>query len=62
MQRKLARRLVEVAEELEATIVLESVPKNFNQKITVKRRKSEKRLRNTLHNIRSGAVSVQPEG
>ncbi|WP_346765839.1 transposase [Thermococcus sp. MV5] len=51
LQRKLAKRLVEVAKELKATIVLEDVPKNFNQKITVKRRKSEKRLRDTLHNI-----------
>lgn len=51
LQRKLAKRLVEVAEELNVTIVLEAVPKNFNQKITEKRRKNEKRLRNTLHNI-----------
>jgi len=51
LQRKLAKRLVEVARELNATIVLEAVPKNFNQKVTKKRKKSEKRLRNTLHNI-----------
>ncbi len=51
LQRKLAKRLVEVARELNATIVLEAVPKNFNQKITEKRRRDEKRLRNTLHNI-----------
>lgn len=51
LQRKLAKRLVEVARETNATIVLEAVPKNFNQKITEKRRKNEKKLRNTLHNI-----------
>ncbi|USS41081.1 transposase [Thermococcus aggregans] len=51
LQRKLAKRLVEVARELNATIVLEAVPKNFNQKVTKKRKKNEKRLRNTLHNI-----------
>ncbi|WP_144244842.1 RNA-guided endonuclease InsQ/TnpB family protein [Thermococcus eurythermalis] len=51
LQRKLAKRLVEVAKESNTTIVLEAVPKNFNQKITEKRRENEKRLRNTLHNI-----------
>ena len=51
LQRKLAKRLVELARELNATIVLERVPKNFNQKVTKRRRKNEKRLRNTLHNI-----------
>nr|WP_240924262.1 transposase [Thermococcus sp. 21S7] len=51
LQRKLAKRLVEVAKELNTTIVLEVVPKNFNQKVTKRRRKSEKRLRDTLHNI-----------
>ncbi|MCO6042215.1 RNA-guided endonuclease InsQ/TnpB family protein [Thermococcus alcaliphilus] len=51
LQRKLAKRLVEIAKELNTTIVLEAVPKNFNQRITGKRRKNEKRLRDTLHNI-----------
>ena len=50
LQKKLAKRLVEVAKKLNAMIVLEAVPKNFNQNIA-KRRKNEKRLRNTLHNI-----------
>ncbi len=51
LQRKLAKRLVELARELNVTIVLEAIPKNFNQKVVEKRKKSEKRLRNTLHNI-----------
>lgn len=51
LQRKLAKRLVELAKELNATIVLEEVPKNFNQKIMGRRKKNEKRLRDTLHNI-----------
>ncbi len=51
LQRKLAKRLVELAGELNITIVLEKVPKNFNQRVTKRRRKNEKRLRDTLHNI-----------
>ncbi|EEB73139.1 Putative transposase [Thermococcus sp. AM4] len=51
LQRKLAKRLVELAKELNATIVLEAVPKNFNQRVTKRRRKNERRLRDTLHNI-----------
>ena len=51
LQRKLAKRLVEVARVLNATIVLEDVPKNFNQRVVKKRKKNERRLRNTLHNI-----------
>ncbi|KUH33304.1 transposase [Thermococcus celericrescens] len=51
LQRKLAMRLVELAGRLNATIVLEAVPKNFNQKMVNRRRKSEKRLRDTPHNI-----------
>ncbi|GAB6100849.1 RNA-guided endonuclease TnpB family protein [Thermococcus atlanticus] len=51
LQRKLAKRLVELAKKLNATVVLEDVPENFNQKIVRKRKKNEKRLRNTLHNI-----------
>ncbi|MFA4702203.1 RNA-guided endonuclease InsQ/TnpB family protein [Pyrococcus kukulkanii] len=51
LQRKMAKRLVEVAEETGSTIILEAIPKNFNQRVTKRRRKNEKRLRNTLHNI-----------
>ena len=51
LQRKMAKRLVEVAGELNATIILEAIPKNFNQRVTKRRRKNEKRLRDTLHNI-----------
>ncbi|WP_456423090.1 RNA-guided endonuclease InsQ/TnpB family protein [Thermococcus sp.] len=51
LQRKLAKRIVELAKKLNATVVLEDVPKNFNQKIVRKRKKNEKRLRDTLHNI-----------
>ncbi|ASJ17513.1 transposase [Thermococcus chitonophagus] len=51
LQRKLALRLVELAGELNATIILEAIPKNFNQKVVKRRRKREKKLRNILHNI-----------
>lgn len=51
LQRKLAKRVVELAERLDATVVLGYAPKNFNQRIVRKRKKNEKRLRNTLHNI-----------
>ncbi|WP_175060035.1 RNA-guided endonuclease TnpB family protein [Thermococcus sp. 2319x1] len=51
LQRKLAMRLADLAGKLNATLVLEAVPKNFNQRIVRKRRKSEARLRDTLHNI-----------
>ena len=51
LQRKLAKRLVELASELNATIILEKIPNNFNQRIVKRWGKAEKRLRNTLHNI-----------
>ncbi|AEC51524.1 hypothetical protein PNA2_0608 [Pyrococcus sp. NA2] len=51
LQRKFAKRLVELAKVLNTTIVLEDVPKNFNQRVARRRKKGEKRLRDTLHNI-----------
>ena len=51
LQRKLAKKLVELASVLNATIILEKIPNNFNQRIVKRRNKAEKMLRNTLHNI-----------
>ncbi|CAB50301.1 RNA-guided endonuclease InsQ/TnpB family protein [Pyrococcus abyssi] len=51
LQGKFAKRLVELAKVLNATIVLEEVPKNFNQKVARRRKRKEKGLRDVLHNI-----------
>ncbi|WP_346766006.1 transposase [Thermococcus sp. M39] len=49
VQRKLAKKLVEVAGKYGLTIAVEDLGRNFNQRIT--RKKKGKKIRNKLHNI-----------